>query len=80
MRWPALLPPVQDGVLTVLSVPQKSGVVPQKPNLEQHTFRGHVSDELHSDPQPGSQSLFASQVLVQFPAPQYEGPRPQTCE
>jgi hypothetical protein len=56
---------VHDGDWT-LALPQNSVVVPQKPNLEQHTFRGHASFALHCDPQPGSQSLLASQVLVQF--------------
>lgn len=75
--FPALVPPEQLGFLTFL-LPQKSSVVPQKPNSEQQTLRGHFSRALHCEPQPGSHSLFSPQLDVQFAAAQYEGPRPQT--
>jgi hypothetical protein len=36
---------------------QKSAVVPQNPNLLQHTFKGQVDAFDHCAPQPGSHSL-----------------------
>ena len=67
----------QDGLMTSL-FPQKSFVVPQKPNLLQHTFKGHFSAEAHCFPHPGSHSDFWSQEEVQLPFPQKVGPKPQT--
>lgn len=54
------LPPPQEGLVTFL-VPQKSSVVPQNPNLLQHTLRGHFSFCDHCAPQPGSHGLFTRQ-------------------
>lgn len=49
-------PTSQLGDVTVLD-PQKSEVVPQKPNLLQHTLSGQVEAFDHCAPQPGSHSL-----------------------
>lgn len=57
--------------------PQKSAVVPQKPNSLQQTFKGQSEASDHSAPQPGSHSLFSLQEEV-HPSPQKSGPRPQT--
>jgi hypothetical protein len=69
--------PEQDGEVTCSS-PQKSEVVPQKPYLEQQTFKGQLSAADHSEPHPGSQFDLRSQSEVQFPAPQNVGPNPHT--
>jgi hypothetical protein len=59
-----------------VTLPQKSWVVPQKPYLEQQTFKGQVSAVDHCEPQPGSQSDLRSQLEMQFVGPQESGPRP----
>jgi hypothetical protein len=68
--------PLHEGDVTVAS-PQKSGVVPQKPNWLQQTFSGHPSLADHSAPHPGSHSDLASQVPMQFSAEQKSAPNPQ---
>jgi hypothetical protein len=55
----------QEGRGTVL-FPQKSSVKPQKPHLEQHTFRGQVSTSAYPGaPYPGSQYDLLSQPATQ---------------
>ena len=76
VRW-LVVDPLPEGFFTVLS-PQKSSVVPQKPNLLQQTFKGQFSLDDHAEPQPGSHSDFWSHEDVQLPVPQKVGPRPHT--
>jgi len=68
--WLAEMPLGQLGLVMTRS-PQKSGVVPQKPNWLQQTLSGHVSLKTYRGPQPaGSHSALASQLLTQTSAAQ----------
>jgi hypothetical protein len=55
---------LQEGCFTVF-FPQNSDVVPQKPNFEQHTFRGQDDFSDQYNPKPGSHSAFLSQLATQ---------------
>ena len=74
MRWDAEPPLLEQLGLGMTVLPQNSGVVPQKPCLEQQTLSGQLVLWTYCAPQPpGSHSALASHELMQLPGPQYSG-------